>query len=213
MKTMNIILSAINTKHTHSALSLACIKSYWDIKSNVPLKIKEFDLNILNETIINELISNTMKLSKTYTSKNSLLVETISIKDLVDEVLSQFDSKISSKNLKIDLKISNSSIDTDKSRMKNAISCLIDNAVKYAISGSIVEISNASGILTITNSFNGQISNSDKLKEAFVRGDNSRKELDGSGLGLAISNNELKTLGFCLKIEIVDDKFIVKIVK
>lgn len=56
MKTMNIILSAINTKHTHSALALACLKSYWDIKSNVPLKIKEFDLNILNETIINELI-------------------------------------------------------------------------------------------------------------------------------------------------------------
>ena len=54
---MNIILSAINTKFTHKALSLACLKSYWDLfHKNIPLTIKEFDLNILNETIINDLI-------------------------------------------------------------------------------------------------------------------------------------------------------------
>ena len=54
---MKIILSAINTKFTHKALSLACLKSYWDIFHNdVPLTIKEFDLNILNETIINDLL-------------------------------------------------------------------------------------------------------------------------------------------------------------
>ena len=54
---MNIILSAINTKFTHKALSLACLKSYWDLFHNdIPLVIKEFDLNILNETIINDLI-------------------------------------------------------------------------------------------------------------------------------------------------------------
>ena len=54
---MNIILSAINTKHTHSALALACLKSYWETKhKDIVLTIKEFDLNILNETIINELI-------------------------------------------------------------------------------------------------------------------------------------------------------------
>ena len=54
---MNIILSAINTKFTHKALSLACLKSYWDLfHKDFPLTIKEFDLNILNETIINDLI-------------------------------------------------------------------------------------------------------------------------------------------------------------
>lgn len=54
---MNIILSAINTKHTHSALALACLKSYWEkYNTTIPLTIKEFDLNILNETIINDLI-------------------------------------------------------------------------------------------------------------------------------------------------------------
>ncbi len=54
---MNIILSAINTKHTHSALALACLKSYWEkYNSTTKLTIKEFDLNILNETIINDLI-------------------------------------------------------------------------------------------------------------------------------------------------------------
>ena len=54
---MNIILSAINTKFTHKALSLACLKSYWDLfHKDIPINIKEFDLNILNETIINDLL-------------------------------------------------------------------------------------------------------------------------------------------------------------
>lgn len=54
---MNIILSAINTKYTHKALSLACLKSYWDLfHKEIPLSIKEFDLNILPETIINDLL-------------------------------------------------------------------------------------------------------------------------------------------------------------
>ena len=54
---MNIILSAINTKFTHKALSLACLKSYWDVfHKDIPLTIKEFDLNILTETIINDLL-------------------------------------------------------------------------------------------------------------------------------------------------------------
>ncbi len=56
-KKMKIILSAINTKFTHKALSLSCLKSYWDLFHNdIPLIIKEFDLNILNETIINDLL-------------------------------------------------------------------------------------------------------------------------------------------------------------
>ena len=53
---MKIILSAINTKHTHSALALACLKSYWEKFYKEPIYIKEFNLNILNETIINDLI-------------------------------------------------------------------------------------------------------------------------------------------------------------
>ena len=54
---MNIILSAINTKFTHKALSLGCLKSYWDLfHKDIPITIKEFDLNILNETIINDLL-------------------------------------------------------------------------------------------------------------------------------------------------------------
>jgi len=54
---MKILLSALNTRHTHSAIALAYIKSYLLQDSSLPVaEIKEFDLNQTNENIISELI-------------------------------------------------------------------------------------------------------------------------------------------------------------
>ncbi|MDD3001773.1 MAG: DUF4080 domain-containing protein [Candidatus Riflebacteria bacterium] len=53
-----IILSALNTRHTHSALALGYLKAYYEQFNNSPaLKIVEYDLNQTNETIIASLIS------------------------------------------------------------------------------------------------------------------------------------------------------------
>lgn len=53
----SIVLTALNTRHTHSALGLAYIKSYWDKEPcRQPLEIIEFDLNQTNESIIADLI-------------------------------------------------------------------------------------------------------------------------------------------------------------
>lgn len=54
---MNIILSAINTRHTHASLSLALIKAYWSRFPDRPeIGIKEYNLNDLPEEIANQLI-------------------------------------------------------------------------------------------------------------------------------------------------------------
>lgn len=54
---MKILLSALNTRHTHSAIALAYIKSYMAKDSAIPeAEIKEFDINQTNEGIIAELI-------------------------------------------------------------------------------------------------------------------------------------------------------------
>ncbi|MDD3149066.1 MAG: radical SAM protein, partial [Candidatus Riflebacteria bacterium] len=53
----NIVLTAINSRHTHSALGLAYIKSFWEKEpGREPLQIEEFDLNQTNENIIADLI-------------------------------------------------------------------------------------------------------------------------------------------------------------
>ena len=53
----NIVLTALNTRHTHSALGLAYIKSFWEKDpAHLPLNLVEFDLNQTNEGIIADLI-------------------------------------------------------------------------------------------------------------------------------------------------------------
>lgn len=53
-----IILSALNTRHTHSALALGYLKAYYEqFNDSTAVKIVEYDLNQTNETIISSLIS------------------------------------------------------------------------------------------------------------------------------------------------------------
>lgn len=53
----NIVITAINTRHTHSALGLSVIKGYWDkTPGRLPVQLVEFDLNQTNESIIADLI-------------------------------------------------------------------------------------------------------------------------------------------------------------
>lgn len=57
MTSNNIVLSALNTRHTHSALGLAYIKAFWEkMPERQPLDLVEFDLNQTNEGIIAGLI-------------------------------------------------------------------------------------------------------------------------------------------------------------
>jgi hypothetical protein len=54
---MQIILSAINSRHTHNAIALAYLSAYWQKVPGRPIpRIMEFDINQTNETIYSELI-------------------------------------------------------------------------------------------------------------------------------------------------------------
>jgi radical SAM superfamily enzyme YgiQ (UPF0313 family) len=54
---MKIILSAINSRHTHSAIALNYLKSFWErVPGRPTAKIREFDINQTNESIYAELI-------------------------------------------------------------------------------------------------------------------------------------------------------------
>ncbi|GAB4273403.1 MAG: hypothetical protein Kow0029_13060 [Candidatus Rifleibacteriota bacterium] len=54
---MKVILSAINSRHTHKAIALAYLKCFWErLPDRIPLEIREFDINQTNEFIYSELI-------------------------------------------------------------------------------------------------------------------------------------------------------------
>lgn len=54
---MKILLAAVNTTHTHSALALALIKSYWDrVPNRADMKIREYYLSQTIDEIASEII-------------------------------------------------------------------------------------------------------------------------------------------------------------
>lgn len=53
----DIVLVALNTRHTHSSLSLACLQAYWDATpGHPPLRRLDFDLNRGTDALVQELI-------------------------------------------------------------------------------------------------------------------------------------------------------------
>lgn len=54
---MNIIISALNSRHTHSAIALAYLKAFWErVPKRPQAQIVEFDINQTNEGIYSSLI-------------------------------------------------------------------------------------------------------------------------------------------------------------
>ncbi|MBF0501568.1 MAG: B12-binding domain-containing radical SAM protein [Candidatus Riflebacteria bacterium] len=52
-----VVLVALNTRHTHSSLSLACLQSYWNrLPKRPPIECMDFDMNKGTDALIQELI-------------------------------------------------------------------------------------------------------------------------------------------------------------
>ncbi len=161
-----------------------------------------------NVSYMDNLIAGALSLSKAESSEE-VIKEDFNVKAVVDEVLEQLSSNVLEKNLKVNVNnLKDNKITSDKIIFKSAIVSLLENSVKYAKpSSEIVVSSSDSEILKIVNSFEGEIENKDKLKEAFIRGNKARGENDGFGLGLSIADKKLGSLGLNLDISIDGDKF------
>lgn len=102
----------------------------------------------------------------------------------------------------------------DGSRLYRVIQNLIQNTLRYSLSGSKVHIllteENNTVTASIANTSKDIIPDSIDFTERFVRGDASRTD-GGSGLGLSIAKSFTEVCGGTFKIETYFDKFIAKV--
>lgn len=160
-----------------------------------------------NARYMDSLITQTLELARSEAGGSEVNKENFDIKGLVDEICALLESKVETNNLTVDVSaLQTKTINSDRMRLKNVITCLMDNAVKYAPNGSVIVINNDGCVMSITNEYKGQIDNVKTLTEPYVRGDKSRST-KGSGLGLAIADRELKNLGFSLNLKVDGGKF------
>ncbi len=189
--------------------------------SNILLKnrnnsLTDKEMNFLSRIIENgkqllELINDILDISKIETGHIELDAETLHLRDLIDEILSQFETQIHSKKLNFNLTCPPDllPVTTDQNKLKQILVNLLSNAVKFTHQGSI-------GISIYTNSVVNKPSKieitdtgigipSGKMKtifDAFHQVDNTiTRKYGGTGLGLAISKSLCQSLGYELTVQ------------
>jgi PAS domain S-box-containing protein len=124
-------------------------------------------------------------------------------------IIDLFSGKSSKKNISLNVIIDKNlpkSINTDPLRVKQVISNLLSNSIKFTESGKniFVTISYEKNLLHVSVKDEGKGIAKDKLKhifEAFNQEDSSTtREFGGTGLGLSISSELVKLLGGELKV-------------
>lgn len=209
--------SSLTSKLAHDLKTpLMAISSYSENLSLDPAgeKSDHYTKGILdNVYYMNDMISEVLQLAVSEGERIVNDSKEINLKQVIDGILEKLESQINSKNLVVTVgEFDKPYPKTDGQILCNALSCLIENAVKYATADSEIKIHGTNGsFVEVINTFEGTIENINKLTEPFVRGNSERGELGGSGLGLAIAKEDFKTLGYKLNVQVNDNVFCAKV--
>ena len=156
------------------------------------------------------------ELSKLESNQAEMKKEDIDVKEIFDEIIEKYSDETDRREIKTVVEETGNtiSIKADSFWIKEALTNLYDNAVKYCEDGSEIKIKLTDKDISISNKMaDSDIKDKDikKLKERFVRGDNARSGQGGNGLGLSIAESILMRNGLGLSLKKMDDNFIVTI--
>ncbi len=162
---------------------------------------------------LKKLIEDLVEASKVSSGNVKLNLETINLKELINQAIGEFEDKFKEKELKIDLDVTNEDvkIEADNRYMYRIIDNLFSNISKYAMENTRVYINlqktQREIRLEIKNISATRLNiSAEELMQRFVRGDKSRYT-EGSGLGLSIAESLTEIQGGTFKISIDGDLF------
>ena len=159
----------------------------YSLKEDIDVSERDNYLDkIIEQTdVINTMVHRMLNLTK-LNSNNMVLNNTdFDIRELLQEILDNFKILPSGKKIKFTYRGSGS-ICADRELLKTAFTNLIDNAVKYSLDNSLIEIDVDERTVCISNQ-SEHLTNSDlnRIWQPYVRKDKSRSK-NGNGLGLSI---------------------------
>lgn len=148
--------------------------------------------NIIEQTDeVNSLVQRMLSFSKLDSYRMTLNKTAFDLSGLTAEILKNYRALPDSKRIAF-THSGSSTVTADRELIKTALQNLIDNAAKYALPGSEIQIDVAGGAFTIRNQ--AEPMTKDELKqlwEPYVRKDKSRRQ-KGNGLGLSIVKSILE---------------------
>jgi len=166
---------------------------------------------------LNEMIQSLFDLAKTASGNMELHMETINMNRLVMQIIADMDHIIKNNDKIIKLSLTEDAADfiADSASMYRVCQNLIENAIKYSLSGSRIIIAtfvHDSHInLTIKNVANYEMNFSEsEIVDRFTRADKARTT-SGNGLGLAIAKTYTEACSGHFSVKIDDDVFVAKV--
>lgn len=139
-------------------------------------------------------------------------VEDINIKELVESVLTEFESKISKQNITVINEINTVHIESNYQMLKHIVSNIIENAIKYnkengTITLSCINKKNTVSLIIKDTGIGMDSKNLDKIFDRFYREDESHnRKKKGSGLGLNIVKQISEIINAKISVESEIDK-------
>lgn len=156
----------------------------------------EWIKNIISQTKrMNKLIGDLLALARLDEIGSNFAMEAVNFSELVSETADSFQEVISQKNVNLQIGIADHIVlNGNPEQLKQLVSALVENAVKYVCHGGIIQIKLArTGTYAVFKIFNtaaleGSI-DCNRLFDRFYRLDSSRSsETGGYGIGLSIAS-------------------------
>ncbi|MBO4637007.1 MAG: HAMP domain-containing histidine kinase [Clostridiales bacterium] len=193
---------------------IAVISAYAEnLKEDInPSKREHYTEKIIeNVGSMKMLIDNTLNFSRIESGKVRISPEQIDIGSLAGSILEEQSVLFEKRNIGTVIDDSETYIvSADKILMRQALQNLIVNMAVHAPEGTDAFIRVFPDRIEFENMTDLKDIGTDKLFEAFVKGDSSRGE-QGTGLGLAVTRSDLQIMGFKIKAVIKDRKFTVTV--
>jgi signal transduction histidine kinase len=144
---------------------------------------------------LERLVDDLAELSHIETGALRLDLSDVDLRAMLDDLCEDFAERAAERNMRFALTGAGVRVMADATRIEQAFSNLLDNAIKYGASGTPIEIAvseeRGNGIVRITDHGEGiPPQDRERIFRRFYRVDKSRsQEIAGTGLGLAITKH------------------------
>jgi len=161
------------------------------------------------------LLNDILDLSKIESGKMEFECVSFSIIGVLGDLVRLFKNKANAKGINLDLRFNNAipaAINTDPTRIRQALVNLTSNAVKFTSAGSVTieaDLNHAEGlpviqIKIIDTGFGIEPERMDSIFEPFVQADSTvTRQYGGTGLGLTITKKIMEALGGSITLDSV----------
>ncbi len=171
------------------------IKSYCDVTLMQERSAEEYKkaIETISETIkkMSRIINSIMEVARLEDETFRLNISMLDLKEVLKECVKNFEANATGSGIGITSSGDSVYLPGDREKLSNAISNIIENAVKYNRSGGSVSVDlreeDGWAVVTVADSGIGMNeSDLEKIFERFYRVDRSRGKVKGTGLGLSI---------------------------